>query len=298
MNDIPPKHTPDDSATASGNLVSFYQAASNAQPESFPVLKAFQDYIEAERAQARKRVVSLSVIFAVIICAVIGGFLSTGIYLMRDRAQMQDQMMRDRTQMQDKILEIALAARPAAEPPVPAHIAPPAPSAAPQVDIVEKTVEEISKVTAALQSDIGKRIDGISEISSQVHEKVTSQETELEKLRQELGQMKEQNQLLKGDVEVMRTATARATPVTPGLTPPTVAVAVPPAPDEPPDVPGVVVVPPPPKEDLRFPPATKEPPATPDGVNPPDAPKGTMLTSVPLESKASGTIPWRVIIPE
>ena len=289
MTDIPPKHTPDDVPGSSGNLVSFYQAASNANSESFPVLKAFQDYIEAERAQARKRVVMLSIFFASIICAVVGGFLLVGVFLLRD---MRD-MSKDMTSLQGKLVDAALAARAPAEAAAPVYIQPaPAVSVAPQTDLVEKTVEEISKVTAALQSDIGKRIDGVNEISLQVREKVTSQESEMEKLRQELGQMKDQNERLKGDVEAIRAA------------PPVVVAPPPPAPVvTPPPAPTPVVAPPPPPqvaaaEDSRFPTPTKEPPITPNGVKPPVAPKGMMVTSVPLATKKTGSVPWRVIIPE
>ena len=284
MNDIPPKHTPDDVPPTGGNMVSFYQAASNANADSFPVLKAFQDYIEAEREQARKRVFTLSVFFAVIICAVVGGFLAAGIYLLRDMSVLQG-----------KLVDAALAPR-TVEAPAPVYITqpvPPAHAGEPQIDLVEKTVEEISKVTAALQSDIGKRIDGVTEISSQVHEKVSAQESELEKLRQELGQMKAQNEQLKGDFETMRTHVTRppspAAAIASVAPPPRPAAAVTdkPAVPEPPPVAATPDVP-----------ATKEPPVAPDGVKPPDAPKGMMATSIPLESKNTGTIPWRVIIPE
>ena len=281
MNDIPPKHTPDDVPPASGNMVTFYQAASNANADSFPVLKAFQDYIEAEREQARKRVVTLSIFFAVIICVVIGGFLATGIYLLRDRANVQD-----------KLFEVAFAQRTPVEPPAPIYITPPAP----QIDVVGETVKEISKVTAALQDDIGKRIEGVSEISTQVREKVSAQESEMEKLRQELGQMREQNEQLKGDVEALRAppppaAEAVAAPAAPPpagpATPPAVAVVA--AVPEPP----LVVIPPLPVE-----PVLKDPPVTPENVKPPDAPKGMMLTTIPLKSRSGNTLSWRVIIPE
>jgi len=301
MNDIPPKHAPEDTAASSGNLVSFYQAASNANAESFPVLKAFQDYIETERAQARKRVVTLSVFFSVVVFAVVVGFLATGFYLLQGRDRDLQGRDRDRAQLQDKLLELAFAPRPAAEPPAPIYITPPVPApapAAPAADLVKETVEEITKVTAALQSDISKRIDGVSEISSQVHQKVTSQEAELEKLRQELGQVKEQNEQLRGNIETVRTSVTQpppavaavpAEPAAPAVAPPPAEPEAPPPAPEPPKVAA---------EDPRFPPATKEPPVTPEGVNPPDPPPGMMATVMPLELKNIGTIPWRVIIPE
>jgi len=269
MNDIPPKHVPEDVAAASGNQVSVYQAASNAGAESFPVLKAFQDYIETEREQARKRVVSLSVLFAVIICAVVGGFLATGIYLLRDRARFQD-----------KLFEVAFAPRPPVETPAPVYITPPAPPEG-------ETVRDISKeVIAALQSGIGRQIDGVTEISVQVHEKVSAQESELEKLRLAFDEMKELNEQLKDDVEAMRTNAAQPQPQ-----PTPTAVAAAPEPEPPPAVAAAPIV-------LPEAPPLKAPPVTPQNVKPPDAPKGMMLTSIPLDTKSTGTIPWRVIIPE
>ena len=263
-----------------GNLVSVYQAASGANSESFPVLKAFQDYIEAERAQARKRVVSLSIFFAVIICVVVGGFLATGIYLLRDRAQLQD-----------KLFDLAFAPRTPAETPQPVYVTPPAP--APQAGLDGETVKELSKeVIAAVQAGIGKQIDGVSEISQQVHEKVSAQETEMEKLRQALSEMKEQNEQLKGDVETMLADAAQPPPqpeVAPAVAPAAEATAVAEVATAP--APAPVAAPP-------AAPVLKEPPVTPDGVKPPDAPKGMMATTLPLNSKSNATIPWRVIIPE
>jgi len=280
MNEIPPKHTPDDMPPSGGNLVSVYQAASGANSESFPVLKAFQDYIEAERAQARKRVVSLSIFFAVIICVVVGGFLATGIYLLRDRAQLQD-----------KLFDLAFAPRTPAETPQPVYVTPPAP--APQAGLDGETVKELSKeVIAAVQAGIGKQIDGVSEISQQVHEKVSAQETEMEKLRQALSEMKEQNEQLKGDVETMLADAAQPPPqpeVAPAVAPAAEATAVAEVATAP--APAPVAAPP-------AAPVLKEPPVTPDGVKPPDAPKGMMATTLPLNSKSNATIPWRVIIPE
>ena len=42
-----------------GALVSIHNAALHANPDSFPVLKAFQDYLETERQRARQRLILL-----------------------------------------------------------------------------------------------------------------------------------------------------------------------------------------------------------------------------------------------
>ena len=78
MNDIPPKNIPPNAPPfpppppeQGGGFVALYNAASQSGMEQFPVLKAFQDYIETERAQARKRVVQLSITFAAVLVLVI-----------------------------------------------------------------------------------------------------------------------------------------------------------------------------------------------------------------------------------
>ncbi len=53
-----------------------------------------------------------------------------------------------------------------------------------------------------------------------------------------------------------------------------------------------------PLRDPRFPPAVKDPPVAPSGVTPPAPPQGMMATAIPLKTKNSGTIPWRVLLPE
>ena len=170
MSEIPPRHTPDtssyDAPESGGGMVAMYNAASHANAESFPVLKAFQDYLEAERTQARKRVIQLSVFFAVLMCVVVTGFLTAGVFMFRNMTSMQSNM----TTMQSKLLDVALANRTA-----PAAAAPaPAAQAAP---VLEDSVRQMSRaVTAELQSSLDKKLDGVSEIANKVHEKVSSQD--------------------------------------------------------------------------------------------------------------------------
>ena len=52
------------------NAVSVYGQTADAMDE-FPVLKAFQQYIDAEQAKARKRLISLGIFFAILTGAVI-----------------------------------------------------------------------------------------------------------------------------------------------------------------------------------------------------------------------------------
>ena len=287
MSEIPPKHAPDTSAyepqeTGSG-LVAMYNAASHANAESFPVLKAFQDYLEAERAQARKRVMQLSIFFAVLMGVVVTGFLSAGIF-----------MMRNMSTVQNKLLDVALAQRATPAPAAPA----PAPVAAVQPSpVLEESVKQMSRATTEFQTSMDKKLDGVSQIASKVNEQVASQDGELEKLRVELKKMQEQSAKLKDDIVSIKEASKKpATPI-PAVTPPAaaaptaLAATTPVAKPEP-------AAPAKPLNDPRFPPALKEPPVTPAGVTPPPVPQGMMATAIPLKTKNVGTIPWRVLIPE
>lgn len=306
MSEIPPKHMPDPSAyeapEAGSGLVAMYNAASHANAESFPVLKAFQDYIEAERAQARKRVMQLSIFFAVLMGVVVTGFLTAGIF-----------MLRNMSNVQTKLLDVALANKeaPAAQPVPVVQTSP----------LLEESVRQMSRMTTEMQSSLDKKLDGVSDLTSKVHEKVASQDGELEKLRTELQQMQQQSAKLQNELANMKTSSQKKTAVAaaPITTPAPVAVqpAPPPAPVAAPIIvaePSVAVAPaavaavtPPPAKpvvaakparDPRFPPAVKDPPATPAGVKSPEPPKGMIATAIPLKTKNTGTVPWRVLMPE
>lgn len=58
----------------SAGIVALHGSASQISPEAFPVLKAFQDYLESERQRASKRVALLSCVFAVVIIFLLGAF--------------------------------------------------------------------------------------------------------------------------------------------------------------------------------------------------------------------------------
>jgi DNA polymerase III gamma/tau subunit len=315
MSSIPPKHTPEASSAAddspeTGGMVALYNAASHASAESFPVLKAFQDYIEAERSQARKRVMQLSIFFAVLMCVVVTGFLTAGVFMFRNMSSMQSNM----TTMQSKLLDVALAAKSA--PPAPAPVIQTSP-------VIEESVRQMSRVTTELQSSLDKKLDGVNEIASKVNEKVSTQNGELEKLRTELKQMQEQSAKMKDELVSVKKEVAKkpepAKPLPPAA--PAVAVAPKPAPAAAPVVasapqvavapsavaavaktpeaqPAAAAAPKAEARDPRFPPAVKDPPVTPPGVVAPAAPKGMVATAIPVATKNVGTVPWRVLIPE
>ena len=79
---------------ATGALVSLHHAASQAGTDSFPVLKAFQEYLESERRRARRRVALVSALFAGILVFVIAVFLVAGLLMFRYMKENQDNLWR------------------------------------------------------------------------------------------------------------------------------------------------------------------------------------------------------------
>ena len=310
MNDIPPKHSPEKpyGAPEAGNgLVAVYNAASHASAESFPVLKAFQDYIEAERIQARRRVVQLSVFFTILMGVVVAGFLTAGMF-----------MLRNMSEVQAKLLDVALATKESPPAPQPQPIVMPAPAetAPDPKPFFEASVREISKATTELRASLDKKMDGVSDIATKTHDRVAAQDSELDKLREELKKMQAQSEKLNKEMVALKNA-----PKTPPPAP--VAQAKPPAQAEQAGKPApaqaaaakpakpapVVAEPAKPAQavaepvktaaTVNFPPAVKDPPegAAPD-VKPPPVPKGRIATAIPLKMKNVGTVPWRVMIPD
>lgn len=95
--DAPPRQNPESSLREGGyvgsaNLVAMHHAQGGGN-DSFPVLQAFQEYIDAERKQARKRVVQLSIGFAAILGMVVVGFLFAGVAILRNTTSMQTRLM-------------------------------------------------------------------------------------------------------------------------------------------------------------------------------------------------------------
>jgi DNA polymerase III gamma/tau subunit len=305
MNDIPPKHTPD---ATSGNLVAMYQA-SGSNAESFPVLKAFQEYIDAERAQARKRVMMLSISFSIVLCAVVLVFLGMGIY-----------MLKDMSALQSKLVDAALSQRTVPAPVITVTAPQPAPApvvqaqpVAPVASPVSEELREVSKALADLKADIEKKKNQeAQEVALVAQKKAADQAVELQKLQNEMGSIKKENQMLKESFVTQRKVTQqqKSAPGTrpagtvaknePVKTPETEKKVEPePAPAVAASTEKTGIAPTPPvMDEARYPAATKEPPVTPDGVKGQDPQKGMMATSIPLKTKNMGTVTWRVVIPD
>ncbi|MDR2850408.1 MAG: hypothetical protein LBW77_07735 [Verrucomicrobiota bacterium] len=342
MSDIPPRHSPDarppfDAESGSG-LVAMYNAASHANAESFPVLKAFQDYIEAERSQARKRVMQLSIFFAVLMGVVVTGFLAAGSF-----------MLRNMSEVQAKLLDVALTQKEAPPPPAPVVVQP--------SPALEESVRLMSAVTTELRASLDKKLDGVTERMAAI-----DKNNEIEKLRAEFRQAQEQSAKrdaelaafkaereraeaeakakieaearVKAEADALAAAKAKAdadalaaeqakaaseaklkaeaeTLAAAKLKAEQDALAAAKAKADAEALVAAQAAEAKAKAEAdalaaakakaeadRFPVATKEPPATPDGVVPPQVPPGRLATAIPLKTKNAGTIPWRVLIPD
>lgn len=125
---------------ATGALVSIHNAATQSGSDSFPVLKAFQEYLESERRSARRRVVLISGLFAGIIVIVVAIFLTAGILLFDYMKDIQDNLWRK------------LEGQPAR--PSPAAVASaPAPAAAAKVGAWDAEMKKLGEAMAELKRD-------------------------------------------------------------------------------------------------------------------------------------------------
>ncbi len=122
----------------------------------FPVLKAFQEYIEAEQARARKRTLGLSIFFIVLLIVVVVTFsVIMAAVINRDQQSLQAIATRNQA-LSDKLLDIALRERtPAAQPVVnvqqpPAAVHPDTGAQAlkPVLDRLESLTEALKKQPA------------------------------------------------------------------------------------------------------------------------------------------------------
>lgn len=119
----------------------------------FPVLKAFQEYIEAEQARARKRTLGLSIFFVVLLIVVVVTFsVIMAAVINRDQQSLQAIATRNQA-LSDKLLDIALRERtPAAQPvvnvqqpPTAAHPDAGAQALKPVLDRLESLTEALKK---------------------------------------------------------------------------------------------------------------------------------------------------------
>ena len=126
------------------NAVSIY--GSESPMDEFPILKAFQEYIDAEQARARKRMTAMAIFFGVMMIALIAIFVSLLVRSYGDNQHLNDRLveyMQQERERSDK--EHAERERLAAE----AAAKPPQDSAA--VLALTKKIEELQEKIYATQ---------------------------------------------------------------------------------------------------------------------------------------------------
>ncbi len=161
----------------------------------FPVLKAFQEYIEAEQARSRKRMLGLSVFFIVLLLVVVITFsLIITAVISRDQQNMSAIAARNQ-ELSDKLLDIALRERTVPQQPVvnvqpalPQHPSVPQPS---QDAALKPLLDKIEKLTTTISS--GSQQPNVQPVQviqpQQIQQAVES--PELIRMREELRRQKE-----------------------------------------------------------------------------------------------------------
>ena len=94
------------------NAISVYQP--DGPMDDFPVLKAFQQYIDAEQNKARKRLVSLCIVFVVLIFAIISVFMIMLHDVSRRNQQLNDRLVEFAMKDRDRAPVVVQPAAPAA----------------------------------------------------------------------------------------------------------------------------------------------------------------------------------------
>ena len=134
-----PEITEHEDVPPTANAVSIFGQAGSAN--DFPVLKAFQEYIDAEQAKARKRMLGLSVFFIVLLVVVVVTF-----------TLVMTSVINRNQSLSDRLLDIALREKTSSQPVV--NVQPPAPAPVVQ-PVIQPSVEsaELVRLREELQRE-------------------------------------------------------------------------------------------------------------------------------------------------
>ena len=88
------------------NEISVYGNSPNAM-DDFPILKAFQQYIDAEQAKARRRLISISIIFSVLTISLVAAFM----YLLNNANDRIRELGLRNQALNDRLVEFAMRER-------------------------------------------------------------------------------------------------------------------------------------------------------------------------------------------
>lgn len=168
----------------------------NEEPEEFPVLKAFQQYIDAEQAKARQRMLSLSIFFGVMLTIVVSVFVYLLISASQRNQQLNDRLIdfvmkeRDRQQQSSVIVQPQ--------------------QSIPSTDATQQTVDNaaIAALTARLD-EIQKNLEMAKQKDAEERDKARADNLEIERLKALLQEerdkaAKEREERLEAELEAYR----------------------------------------------------------------------------------------------
>jgi hypothetical protein len=164
---------------------------SHGDANSFPVLKAFQDYLEMERQQARKRLVTLTVFFVALMTLVVAGFIVAFVFLFGNMSKRED-----------RLLDVALQQRKDVVPATPA----------PAALLAQQVAKEFEAAAQNLQTNLSSQLATVGRVATRLDGKVDAQNAEMAKMRDELAGMQKENASLRADLPKLALEAARRAP--------------------------------------------------------------------------------------
>ena len=205
-------HQPPPEASAHHALL-LRDAAQHGDANAFPVLKAFQDYLETERQQARKRLVTLTIFFVSLMTLVVAGFIVALVFTFGKMSSREDRLL-------DEVLQQKKDALPSA--PVLANLT------------AQQVSREFQSVAQNLQANLRSQIETADSVATNLTGKVEAQNLEMAKLRDALTALQKENASLRADLPKLAQEAARTRPPAlaapaPAAMPAPVAVAAAPA---------------------------------------------------------------------
>lgn len=146
------------------NPLSIVPAEGNST--EFPVLKAFQEYIDAEQAKARKRMLGLSVFFIVLLSVVVVTFVLILTTVLNRNQSLSDRLLDYALRERDKT--VAAQTMPA----------PAVPQSQPSADIVKTLIDRMEKEQAEMRIAYEKQREESEKIAAE-RERVRSEEMKI-----------------------------------------------------------------------------------------------------------------------
>lgn len=323
------EHIPNDSvkADAATNAVSIFGQAGTS--DEFPVLKAFQQYIDAEQAKARKRMLGLSVFFIVLLVLVVGMFTIILTMMLQRNQEQADRLMLRNQEQADRLLELALRERQAPQAPV-APVVVNQPSH--QQDSLKPVLEQLANLASAIKENnkpapqpVAQPVATPTDAQAEIQRKL---DAELQKLAEARAKLKaDQEQARKDEIERQRrrlypeyyaaqdraaaAAAAAERALAAPANPPASTLPAQPAVQQPPAKPVIETKPvalpaapvpqpaaPKPATAASTPLPAPEPSKQPVATGSDAAPSGTVDYILPVGTKKTKGVKWRVPIPE